>query len=504
MASPFIPIDRNCPIELPASLEGWLREDHLARFIVEVVEQLDLSAIEQAYRGRGSPAYPPKLMVALLFYGYATGVFSSRKLEQATYEAVPFIYIAGGLHPDHDSINSFRKRFLVQLEELFVQILLIAHRLGVLKLGDIFIDGSKVEANASKHKALSWEYANKLEARLKAEVEKLLELAETATGQENRGLDIPAELARREERLKKIAQAKAEPALGHDRGIERRAKERYAREKDDYDEKMARRQAKEKRTGKKPGGRAPKEPEPGPHDQDQVNFTDEESRIMPVSGGGFEQAYNGQIGVEGDSRLIVCQHVSQRTNDKQELVPALDKLAQLPEELGQVKTASADTGYYSEDNVIACAKADVGPYIACGREPHYPPLAERLVGAPQAPENPDPASALRHRLKTAEGKAHYAKRKSTVEPVFGIIKHVIGFRHFRLRGLKVVQGEWTLVCIAFTLKRLHTLKGVKKAAEVAASMLLSGLRLAMWCLYPTIGSLGLGEKHVPCESPTDS
>jgi transposase len=152
MASSFIPIDRNCPIELPASLEGCLREDHLARFVVEVVEQLDLSAIEQVYSGRGSPVYPPKLMVALLFYGCATGMFSSRKLEQASYESVPFIYIAGGLHPDHDSINSFRKRFLVQLEELFVQILLIAHGLGVLKLGDIFIDGSKVEANASKQR----------------------------------------------------------------------------------------------------------------------------------------------------------------------------------------------------------------------------------------------------------------------------------------------------------------------------------------------------------------
>jgi transposase len=223
MASPFIPIDRKCPIELPASLEGWLREDHLARFVGDVVEQLDLSAIEQIYSGRGSPAYPPKLMVALLFYGYATGVFPSRKLEQASYESVPFIYIGGGLHPDHDSINSFRKRFLAQLEELVVQILLIAHHLGVLKLGDIFIDGSKVEANASKHKAISWAYANKLEAHLKAEVEKLLELAETAQGPEHRGLDMPAEMARREERLKKIAEAKAE--------IERRAQERYERER---------------------------------------------------------------------------------------------------------------------------------------------------------------------------------------------------------------------------------------------------------------------------------
>ncbi len=212
MGSPFIPIDRNCPIELPASLEGWLREDHLARFVVDIVQQLDLSAIEQAYSGRGSPAYPPKLMVALLFYGYATGVFSSRKLERMTYESVPCIYVAGGLHPDHDSINSFRKRLLAQLEELFVQILLIAHRLGVLKLGDIFIDGSKVEANASK-KALSWAYANKLEAPLKAEVEKLLEMAETTPDQGNRGLNIPAEIARREERLKKIAEAKAEKGV---------------------------------------------------------------------------------------------------------------------------------------------------------------------------------------------------------------------------------------------------------------------------------------------------
>ena len=457
MASPFIPIDRNCPIELPASLEGWLREEHLARFVGDIVEQLGLSAIEQVYRGCGSLAYPPKLRVALLFYGYARGVFSSRKLERMTYESVPFIYIAGGRHPDHDSINSFRKRFVAQLEELFVQILLSAHPLGVLKLGDIFVDGSKVEAHASKPKAMSWRYANKLEAPLKAEVEKLLELAETADGQDTRGLNIPVEIARREERLRKIAEAKA--------AIERRAQERYARERGEYDAKMARRAAKEKQTDKKLGGCAPKAPTPGPHDKDQVNFTDEESRIMPVSGGGFEQAYNGQIGVEGDSRLIVCQHVSQQPNDKQERVPALDQLAQLPEEIGKVKTASADTGYYSEDNVVAGAKADGVPYIACGREPHYPPLEERLAGAPQAPENPDPVSVMRHRLKTAEGKAHYARRKSTVEPVFGIIKHVIGFRQFMLRGLKAVQGEWTLICIAFNLKRLHTLKGMKKGCR---------------------------------------
>jgi hypothetical protein len=178
-----------------------------------------------------------------------------------------------------------------------------------------------------------------------------------------------------------------------------------------------------------------------------------------VSGGGFEQAYNGQIGVDGGSRLIVCQYLSQQPNDEQERVPALDQLAHLPEELGKVKTASADTSYSSENNVKACEKADSVPFIACGREPHYPPLEEHRAGEPPAPENPDPVSALRHRLKTAEGKAHYAKRKSTVEPVFRIIKHVIGFRQFMLRGLKAVQGEWALVCIAFNLKCLHTLKG---------------------------------------------
>ncbi len=208
--------------------------------------------------------------------------------------------------------------------------------------------------------------------------------------------------------------------------------------------------------------------------------------------------------MEGGSRLIVCQHVSQQPNDKQERVPALDKLAQLPKELGQVETASADTGYFSEDNVKTCEQADIVPFIACGRQPHYPPLEERLAGAPPAPETPDPVSAMRHRLKTAEGKAHYAKRKSTVEPVFGIIKHVLGFRQFMLRGLRAVKGEWTLVCIAFKLKRLHTLEGVKKAAAVPASMLLSVLRLARWCLYPTTGLPGLGGKHVPCESPTNS
>jgi transposase len=252
MASPFIPIDRNRSIELPASLEGWLREDHLARFVVEVVEQLDLSAIEQVLSGRGSPAYPPKRMVALLFYGYATGVFSTRQLERATYESVPFIYSAGGLHPDHDRIHSFRKRFLAQLEELFVPILLIAHGVGVLKWGDLFIDGSKVEANASKHKARSWEYANKLEAPLKAEVEKRREMAETTPDQGNRGLNIPAEIARREERLKKVAEAKAE--------LERRAQERHAREKAEYDEKRARRAAKEKQIGESPLVAHPKSP----------------------------------------------------------------------------------------------------------------------------------------------------------------------------------------------------------------------------------------------------
>lgn len=449
MSNQFLEIDRSEPITLPGDMAGWLDGNDLARFIVEVVEALDTGDLEKAYRGGGSAPYPPKMMLALLFYCYAKGIFSSRKIERATYEWIPVLYITGGTHPDHDSINTFRKRFLPQLESLFVQILQIAHDLGILKLGDVSIDGTKIQANASKHKAMSWEYAEKREAALRAEVQTLLQRAETEGGSGSKDIDLPAELKRREERLQKIAEVKAE--------IERRAQARDAQEQADYAAKQAERAAKEQARGRKLGGKPPQEPIPGPRPKDQVNFTDEDSRIMPVSGGGFEQAYNAQATVDRATLLVVGAHVTQHVNDKQEVEPALQEMAKLPDELGHVERAALDNGYYSQNNVETLAAQGIEPFIAVGRQSHYEALEARLAPIPEAPENPDAVGAMKHRLKTPEGKAFYAQRKTTVEPVFGIIKEVMGFRRFLLRGLEAVKGEWRLVCLAFNLKRLCVL-----------------------------------------------
>jgi hypothetical protein len=390
------------------------------------------------------------MLLALLFYGYAKGIFSSRKIERATYELIPVLYITGGTHPDHDSINTFRTRFLPQLEPLFVQILRIAHDLGILQLGDVSIDGTKIQANASKHKAMSWAYAEKLDETLRAEVRTLLQRAETAGGPGSTDIDLPAELKRREDRLQKIAEVKAE--------IDRRAQVRYAQEQADYTANQAERAAKEQARGRKLGGKPPQEPLPGPRPKDQVNFTDGDSRIMPISGGGFEQAYNAQATVAMATLLVVGAHVTQQANDKQEVEPALQEVAKLPDDLGQVKRAALDNGYYSQTNVDTLVGHGIEPFIAVGRQRHDEALEERLAPVPAAPQNPDAVSAMTYRLKTTEGKAFYAKRKTTVEPVFGIIKEVMGFRRFLLRGLEAVKGEWRLVCLAFNLKRLCVLR----------------------------------------------
>jgi IS5 family transposase len=283
-------------------------------------------------------------------------------------------------------------------------------------------------------------------------VAELMRLAEQA---DNHALpeqmDIPLELERREQRLEVIAAAKAEIAA--------RAQERFEREQGEYEEKQAKREAHEKKTGKKPSGKGPKPPTPGPRAKDQVNLTDEQSRIMPTSSGGFEQGYNAQAGVDIDTHLIVEEHVTQHTNDKQEVAPALENLAALPEELGEVEALLADTGYHSEANVQRCDNAEIEPLIPAKREGHNPPLAERFADDPAPPSDPSPVQAMAHRLRTQAGKALYAKRKSTVETVFGIIKHVMGFRQFLLRGLRAVQGEWALVCIGWNLRRLFVLKG---------------------------------------------
>ena len=427
-------------------------EKHLARFIADIVGQLELKEISSQYSGRGSKPYPPEMMVALLFYGYATGVFSSRKLEQATYDSVAFRYIAANDHPDHDTIATFRKRFLPQLTPLFVHVLLIAQQMGCLKLGKVSLDGTKIKANASKHRALSWKHACKLENQLKAEVKDLLQQAEEADRSETHdGLDIPAELARREERLGAITAAKVE--------IERRASQRHSEEQAEYDAKLAKRKAKEQETGKKSRGKQPKQPSPGPRDKDQVNLTDEQSRIMPISGGGFDQCYNAQASVDIETMLIVGQHLTQNPNDKQELKPALESLKSLPDDLGTVDSLLADAGYFSEANVENCLAEEILPFISAHRDGHNQSLKERFCEPAPLPDGADNVTQMKHRLKTQAGRAIYAKRKCTVEPVFGIIKAIMGFRQFLLRGVESVCGEWNLVCIAWNLKRLHVLAG---------------------------------------------
>jgi len=449
--SRFVQIDRDTAYLLPPSVQEWLPEDHLARFIVETVEQLDLSELNREYAGRGMAAFPPAMLLALLFYGYATGEFSSRRIERATYDSVAFRFIAANTHPDHDTIAAFRKRFLPQLKGLFVQILQVARALKLLKVGNVSLDGTKVRANASRHRALSYGHANRIEAQLKAEVEHLMRLAEQADRRDvPDGLDVPAEIARREARLAAIREAKAQ--------IEARAAERLAVEQQVYEAKVAARQAREKKSGKKFGGKPPKPPTGGVRETDQVSLTDDESRIMKAADGGFEQAYNAQTLTEVDSKLIVGAFVTQHPLDVKQIEPALTRLNELPEALGRPEHLLADTGYCSKDNVRRCEAAGLTPVIAMKRDQHHPSMLERFAPGPAEPPGNDPMLRLHHRLATPEGKALYARRKTTSEPVFGVIKHVLGFRQFLLRGLKAVDGEWNLVSIAWNLRRMHTMR----------------------------------------------
>ena len=321
--SRFVPVDRQSGFLLPPSVEDWLPEDHLARFVVEVIAQLDLSGLSMAYAGRGKAAHHPEVLLGLLVYGYATGVFSSRKIERATYDSVALRYIAANTHPDHDTLATFRKRFASQIEKLFVQVLLVAKEMKLVKLGRIALDGTKVKANASRHRALSHGHIGRIETQLREEVQQLMEMAGNADRESvPDGMDVPAEIARREARLKVLAEAKAK--------IEARAKERFEQEQQEYEAKVARREA-QRKDGRKPRGKEPKPPQGGARERDQINLTDEESRIMPASSGGFEQGYNAQAAVDVESMLIVGTTVTQQCNDKRQIAPMVDVLGALPE-----------------------------------------------------------------------------------------------------------------------------------------------------------------------------
>jgi len=449
MARRFKQVDYEESLDQTVTIRECLPPDHLARFIVGIIALLDLSAIYVHYAAVGGEAYAPEVLLGLLFYGYTTGVFSSRKIERATYELIPFRFIAGGLHPDHDTIANFRKTFLPQIIELFVQVLVVAREMGLLNLGNISLDGSKVHADASKSHAVSYGRLLTLEQHLRAEVEELLALAEQVDqGDLPEGLDVVVEIALRQERLVNLAQAKAV--------LEARAQERYEAEKAKYEAKLREREEKAQQTGHKPRGRAPQPPTPGPRLKDQHNFTDPDSRIMKNSSNdGFDQHYNVQAAVDQGSRLIVGNTVSNHPNDKGEAIPTVDAI---PAEVGKPKAAALDNGYFSPTNVEELETRGIDPYIATGQDRHHQSWQERFAQQPEPPaEDASPIVKMAYKLKTDIGKLIYGLRKSTVEPVIGIIKETLGFRQFSLRGLVGVAGEWCLVCLAYNLKRMHVL-----------------------------------------------
>ena len=447
----FRTVDYDATLDSTVRLRDVLPASHLARFVADLVAQLDLSAFYARYGSRGGQPYAPEVLLGLLFYGYATGVFASRQIEQATHDQAPFRFLAGNTHPDHDTLAHFRLAFLDLLPEVFTRILLLAHAAGVLRLGTISLDGTKLHADASKSKAVSYQRLLELEERLAREVADLLArgaVADQAPLPD--GLVLADEVADRAARLARLAEAKAV--------LQARAQERDAAAQAAYQAKLAEREENARRRGGKPRGRPPKPPEePGPRPTDQYNFTDPDSRIMKQAhNAGFEQAYNGQVAVDQTSRFIVGQSLSNHPVDVDEVAPTLDSI---PAALGVPLAAALDTGYWREENVWELESRGIAAHIATGRQAHGRDWQAHFA-PPEPPPLAEEASLreqMAHRLRTAAGRAIYRLRKSTVEPVIGIIKEVLGFRQFSLRGLRKVAGEWCLVCLAYNVKRYHSL-----------------------------------------------
>jgi transposase len=462
MSREFKNPDYEATLNSAITLREALPLNHLARFVVDVITQLDLRPIYAHYAPVGGVAIAPEILLGLLFYGYATGVFSSRKIERATYENIPFRFVASGLHPDHDTIAHFRKTFLIEIKELFVQILLLAQEAGVFQLGNISLDGSKIHADASKHHAVSYQRLLELETQLRQQVSELFTLGEQADQGELAlppGFSVEEEIAFRRERLANLAKAKAV--------LEARAQERDAAEKAAYEAKVREREEKARQNKRPPRGRAPKPPQPGPRDQDQYNFTDPDSRIMwhildgcaiygkNSTDAGFDQHYNAQVAVDQTSLLIVATSLSNHPNDRKEVEPTVEAIAPA---VGKPEAAALDDGYWSPANLKALEDRGIDAYIATGREPHHHSWQTFFTEQPAPPlEAARPKVKMAYKLQTEIGQAIYRLRKMTVEPVIGMIKEVLGFRQFSLRGLSAVAGEWCLVCLAFNLKRLHVL-----------------------------------------------
>jgi transposase len=456
MAARFVNLDRQTPMFLPCDLREWLPEDHLVHLILDAVEQIPTGHFRVNHRGTGSEQYPPTMMLALLIYCYATGRFGSRTIEAATHSDVAVRYLCANRHPDHDSICTFRRENKAAFEAAFVTVLQLAHQLRVTRVGTVSVDGTKIQANASKHAAVSYQRAGELITRFQLEVAELTARAEQAdVKQAQEPLDLPAELARREKRIESLKQAR--------QIIEAQARERAVAQHAEHQAKVAARQA-QRDDGKKPRGPEPQAPDDQPDGKDQYNFTDPESRIMKAGNGKhFEQAYNAQAAVD-EAMLIVGQRVSVSANDKQELAADVAAISSVVK--AEVKVVLADSGFYSEAMVRAVEQASDGTaggltvYAAVEKQAHHKSVADLLPQAEPEPlaENASAQEKMAHRMKTQTGKALYKLRKQTVEPVFGIIKEVLGFRRFLLRGREKVSLEWLLVCVSYNLKRLFTLK----------------------------------------------
>lgn len=424
---------------LPPSVQDYVPHDHLSRLVVALVrESLDLTALAASYKGRlGQPPFDPRMMTALLLHGYASGVYSSRRLAKATVERADFMMIVAGDPPDFRTISEFRRRHLTALAELFVQVLQLAAQAGLVKLGHVALDGTKIKANASKHKAMSYERMSKREAELKAEVDRWLQAAEAADAEEDRlygearGDELPAWVADKRQRLAKIAEAKAALEAEAKAAAEAAARRRAAAE------------AKRLAEGRKKNGKTPAPPKADPEGKAQRNFTDPQSRILKTKDG-YIQGYNAQAAVDAEAQIIVAHGLVASTSDHDQLVPLLDGIEA---SLGRKpKQASADAGYCSEANLAALAARGIAGYIATGRASR-PGGARRNLTGPLT-------KAMRDKLRRAGRRSRYRLRKQTVEPVFGQIKQARGFRQFLLRGIEKVSAEWALICTAHNLSKL--------------------------------------------------
>ena len=425
---------------LPPSPREWLPKGHLAWFIQDAVAALDIDKLVETYRvsGKGELPYPPRVLLQILIYAYCTGTFSSRKIAAQIEDSIAFRVLAAGHQPSHRTICRFREENLAEFDSLFVQIVEIAREAKLVKMGTIAIDGTKVKANASKHKAMTYERMQSEEKRLREEVKKLRHAAETqdkiedeSFGPDFRGDELPAEIHRREDRIKTIARAKKTLE-------ERKAREAKAKQEADAAEPAGDHPAKE-------SAKADAKPEP----KDQTNFTDSESRIMRTPSKAFDQCYNPQVGVDDAHQIIVGTIVTQSANDNGQLLPVLNAVFENTKLVPEI--VLADAGYKNENDFAELAAMKIDAYIAVGRE--------GKDATP--PKNEQPLTAtMRTKLKTKKGREHYRRRKHIVEPVFGWVKRVLGFRAFSLRGLRKVAGEWNLVCLALNLRRMATM-GVK-------------------------------------------